>query len=647
MFVDMVGYTRTSKASEPLALRQLAEQRTILRSALGAYGGVEIKTMGDGSLFRFESALEALQGAIAVQTRLRDRNLANPESGTILLRIGLHVGEVVESGGDILGDAVNIASRLEPLAEPGGICLSAAVAEMVRPKLTVPLESAGRIALRNVDTPQEVFRVTLEKSGPSRDSGEAHSRTSPSKTEPHRIAILPLTNLATSPEDYFADGLTEELTSTVGRASGLRVISRSSSESARATGKTTREIGHMLGVRSIVEGSVRRTEGRIRVSVQLIDVASDEQLWSQQYDRELRDIFAIQSDIAERIAEALRVRLLPDEKSWIERRPTEDSKAHDLYLQGRFHWHRGTEDELKEAIRLFERATAIDPHYALAYVGLADCYVALCDEGCLDPDATFAKVRPLLERALELDDQVPEAHATMARLQQDYLRDWAGAGERYRRAMALSPNWSIVCHSYAVHLAQQGQLDKALREIARAEEVDPYSLGIHNCAAAIYLDADRYEESIGECRRMLEIDPLSVPAYTKLGKALLQLGRASDGIAAMEKAVEISHGGLLATSYLAFAYGIAGRREEALRLVHDLEAGADGRYISPFNVAIAYAGLKDRDATLTWLRRAYESKASAITTIRVDRVFSFLRNDGEFLELQRQIGLPPLEDEPE
>ena len=639
MFVDMVGYTRTSNSSEPLALRQLAEQRTILRSTLGAYGGVEIKTMGDGSLFRFASALEALQGAIAVQTRLRERNRADPESGDILVRIGLHVGEVVESGGDILGDAVNIAARLEPLAEPGGICLSAAVAEMVRPKLSVPLENSGRILLKNVEAPQEVFRVIFEKTAPTREPAGETSTPTPSKAGPHRIAILPLANLGSSPEDYFADGLTEELTSTVGRASGLRVISRSSAETAKASGKTTQEIGRGLGVRSIVEGTVRRTDGRVRVSVQLIDVATDEQIWSQQYDRELRDVFAIQSDIAERIADALRIRLLPDEKSWIERRPTEDPNAHDLYLQGRFHWHRETEDELKEAIRLFERAISIDPHYALAYVGLADCHVALCDEGCQDPDATFAKVRPLLEKALELDDQVPEAHATMARLQQDYLRDWAGAEARYRRALALSPSWSVVCHSYAVHLAQRGQLDQALREIVRAEEVDPYSLGIHNCAAAIYLDASRYEESIGECHRMLEIDPLSVPAYTKLGKAFLQLGRPSEGIAAMEKAVEMSHGGLLATTYLAYAYGIAGRRADALRLIQQLEASADGRYVSPFNVAIAYAGLKDRESTLAWLRRAYESKASAIATIRVDHVFSFLRADREFLELEGLIGL--------
>jgi adenylate cyclase len=639
MFVDMVGYTRASQANEPLALRRLAEQRAILRSTLGAYGGVEVKTMGDGSLFEFVNALDAVKGAIAVQTRLRERDLAGPEAGPIALRIGIHAGEVVGGAGDILGDAVNIAARLEPLAEPGGICLSDTVAQMVRSKLSVPLESAGPVSLKNVETPVGVFRVRLAPAARARDPSAAESARDRPPGDPPRIAILPLTSLASSPEDYFADGLTEELIATVGRASGLRVISRTSAERMKATGKTLPEIGRELHVGSILEGSVRRTDGRVRVSVQLIDVATDEQLWSQRYDRDLRDIFVIQSDIAERVADALRVRLLPSEKTWIERRPTENPGAHDLYLQGRFLWHKGTEDDLREAIRLFERASTVDPGYALAYVGQADCYIGLCDEGVADPDATYEKVRPLVAKALELDGQLPEAHATLARLQQDYLRDWAGAEDGFRRAMALSPNWSVVCHSYAVHLALRGRFDQAIREIVRAEEIDPYSLGIHNCAAEIYRDAERFEQSVEECRRMLEIDPSSVPAYTKLGKVLVQMGRLAEGISAMEKAVEISHGGLLATSYLAYAYGTAGRRQDALHLIGRLERGEDGRYVSPYNLAIAYAGLQDREATLAWLRRACESKSSAVAGIGVDRIFTFLRGDTEFQELQRRLGL--------
>jgi adenylate cyclase len=639
MFVDMVGYTRAAQTNEALALRRLAEQRAILRATLGAYGGTEIKTMGDGSLVQFASALDAVKGAIAVQTRLRERNSTGPEAGPIVLRIGIHAGEVVETSGDILGDAVNVAARIEPLAEPGGICVSDAVAQMVRASLPAPLKSAGRVSLKNVELPLEVFRVVLESGASAAEPATAGAPEAGAWVRPQRVAVLPLSNLSATPEDYFADGLTEELISTVGRASGLRVISRTSAEKARASGKTLPEIGRDLRVGSVLEGSVRRTEGRVRVSVQLIDVATDEQLWSQRYDRELKDVFAIQSDIAERVADALRVQLRPDEREGIERRPTDDARAHDLYLQGRFLWHKGTEEDLREAIRRFERAIAVDPAYSLAYVGLADCYIGLCDEGCLDPDATYAKVRPLVERALALDDQLPEAHATMARLEQDYLRDWAGAEARFRRAIELNPNWSVVCHSYAVHLALRGRFEQALNEISRAEELDPYSLGIHNCAAEIYRDADRSEESIQQCRQMLEIDPASVPAYTKLGKAFLQMGRLAEGIEAMEKAVELSHGGLLATSYLAYAYGVVGRTDDARRLIRQLEGAADGRYISPYNLAIAYAGLRDREATLAWLRRAYETKSSAVAGIRVDRIFGFLRGDPDFRELERSLGL--------
>ncbi len=638
MFTDMVGYTRLAQSDETAALRLLSEQLELLREVLPAFGGKEIKTMGDGALIEFPSAVEATKCAWAIQARVRARNAARSGTLPILLRIGVHVGEVVGSGQDILGDAVNVASRIEPLAEPGGILISEPVYQIVRNKLPAAWVSRGRRSLKNVEAPLELYQAVSDT--PAEPALAPSPRPfAPLSPVSQRIVVLPMTNLSSPSDEYFSDGLTEELTSTIGRASGLKVISRTSAARYKNTDKGLPEIGRELQVGTVLEGSVRRSGDRVRVSVQLIDVTSDEQVWSRIYERDHEDVFVIQTNIAESVAQALKVQILPQERQLIESRPTNSVGAHDFYLQGRYHWHKGTEADLRTAIRLFEKAIEVDPTYAQAYVGLADSHIGLCDEGCADPGATFRTAQPLVAKALELDDHLPEAHATMARLVQDYLRNWEEAEKEFRRAIELHPNWAIVCNSYAVHLAKRGRLEQAVTEIQRAEILDPYSLGVHDCAAAIYRGALDYEASIRECRWMLEIDPNFVPAYTKLGMALLQTSRFEEGVAAMEKAREISHGGLLATSYVAYAYGLVGRSEEALELIHELERGSEERFVSPYNVAIGYAGLQDRDATLSWLRKAYEIKASTLGAIHVDPTFEFLQGDPEFQELKGALGL--------
>jgi adenylate cyclase len=646
MFTDMVGFTRLAQANEALSLKLLEEQRAILRRVFASYGGIEVKTMGDAFLVEFPSALDATRCAVAVQSAVRERNASAVGGEPIRLRIGIHLGDVVGHGSDILGDAVNVASRIEPLAEAGGLCVSEAVFQQVRNKLENAMESLGPQVLKNVDVPLAVYKVVIAPSDRSAVAARPSKPELASAGDPHRLLVLPIRDLSPAGGEYFSDGLTEELISTLGRAAGFRVISRTSAMRYRQSEKPLPEIGNELRVRSVLEGTVRRAGDRLRISIQLIDVASDELRWSQTYDRELRDVFRIQSDIAERVADALKVRLAPEERARIQARPTEDVRAYDLFLQGRHRWYRGTEADLRAAAELFQQAIALDPQYAPAYVGLADAYLGLCDEGCLDPKGAYEKIRPLVAKALELDDQLPEAHATMARLTQDYLWNWEEAGRRYQRAIELNPNWAVVCHSYAIHLALQGRFDQAIAEIRRAEELDPYSVGIRNCAAEIYRDAQDPEASIRECARMLEIDPGFVPAYTKLGKAYLQMGRLTEGVAAMERARELSRGGPLPMSYLAYAYGVAGRREEARRLIQDLERRAEERYLSPFNVAIAYAGLHDVDATLTWLSKAYQAKASTIADIKVNRIFDFLRSEPAFLELERSLGLTPPMGEP-
>ncbi len=639
MFADVVGYTALAQENEALALEILSEERKLLREAFASHEGAEIKTIGDAFLVEFPSALGAVRCAVAMQSAIRHRNVSSTSSESIQVRIGIHAGDVIQSENDILGDAVNVASRIEPLAEPGGICVSEQVYNDIRNKLENPMVSLGEVQLKNVEFPMELFKVVVMPWEEEPGAALVVKGRNNSILDTKRVAVLPMTNMSAESDDYFSDGMTEELISTICTISDLHVISRTSAMKYKNTTKSAPEIGKELNAGSMLEGSVRKAGNRVRITIQLIDVNTDEHVWSQVYERNIEDVFAIQSDIAKQVSEALKVNLLAAEKVLIDKTPTRDANAHDLYLQGRYHWRKGTEEELRSAMRYFEQAIEVDHSYASAYIGLADCYIGLCDEGCLNAKEAYMRIEPLVRKALELDDKLPEAHATMALLLQDYQWNWEGAEKGFRRAVELNPNWSIVCQSYGVHLALRGRFMQAITEIRRAEELDPYSIDIHDCAAEIYRCANRSDSAIEECNRMLELDPNFVPAYVKLGKTYLQKSRFKEGVNAMEKAFELSHGGLLVKSWLAYAYGIVGRKEDAKGIISELERSPAGRYVSPFNIAISYAGLMDTDATIAWLVKAYDQHTSTIGKIKVDPMFDFLRSDSRFIELQRKIGL--------
>jgi adenylate cyclase len=637
MFADLVGYTNLSQKNESLAIELLHEQRKLLRTSFSQYGGKEIKSIGDGFLVEFSSALDAVRCAIAIQSSVRQRNISSETGESILVRIGIHAGDIIHAEGDVLGDAVNVASRIEPLAEPGGICISSVVYSHLRNKIENPMISLGQMKLKNVELPMEVFKIIVTPW--QKEESSTLAPTQVSLDDQQRIAVLPMTNMSGESDDYFSDGLTEELISTISTISGLHVISRTSVWRYKNSNKSIPEIGKELNVGSILEGSVRKAGNQVRITIQLINSRTDVHIWSQTYDRDFVDIFGIQSDIAKQVSETLKVKLPVIEKQLIEKAPTSNRDAHNLYLKGRYYWHKGTERDLRSAIEHFEGAIKIDPDYALAYVGLADCYIGLCDEGCLDALDAYRKVEPLVRKALLLDENLPEAHATLALLKQNYEWKWDEAEKGFKRAIELNPNWSDVCHSYAVHLALRGRFEQAIKEIKKAEELDPYSVGIHNCAAATYRDSGKLESAIDECNTILEIEPNFVPAIRKLGLVYLEQSKLEAGIKEMERSVELSHGSALAKSYLAYAYGLVGRIAEARAIISELDQASSSHYVSPFNLAIAYSGLKDKEKTIYWLQKAYEQKTSTMNIIKIDHAFDFLRSDPRFLDIQKKIGL--------
>ncbi|OLD79122.1 MAG: hypothetical protein AUI33_03130, partial [Ignavibacteria bacterium 13_1_40CM_2_61_4] len=407
MFTDMVDYTTMSERDEALALTLLEEHRKLLRSVFARHGGREVKTIGDGFLVEFPSALEAVRCALEIQQLMYKRNQDVPSERKILLRVAIHLGDVEHRDGDVYGDAVNIASRIQSLADPGGVCITQQVFDHVRNNEEFRSEALGQNQLKNVQIPTMVYRIL--------PSTERTKLTKSDTLEPRRVAALPLAILSSDHEDeYFADGLTEEIINTLSSIPGLNVIARTSVMKYKQVNKTVGEIGRELKVGTILEGSVRKAGGRLRITIQLIDVGSEAPIWAQKYDRDLEDVFKIQTDIAEGVAEALKVQLLRENRILIEQKAPEDVGAYVLYLRGRYYWSKRTEEDLEKALSYFAEAIQKDPSYALAHAGMADCYTLMGRHLYLPVKEAFEKARDYANRALELNDNLAEAHTSLA-----------------------------------------------------------------------------------------------------------------------------------------------------------------------------------------------------------------------------------------
>ena len=395
--------------------------------------------MGDAFLLEFESALDAARCAIDIQQQLHEHNLpVAVDSDRFEVRIGVHEGDVIHSDADILGDAVNIASRIEPLADPGGICISESVYLQVRNRIPHQLAKLGEQKLKNVEVPINLYRVVL----PWQETLTVRT-VSESDLDIQRVAVLPFANIsADGMDEYFADGLTEELISTMSKIHELSVISRTSAMHYKTRPKPIVEIGRELKAGTILEGSVRKSGNRVRITVQMVDAKQDKQIWAENYDREIQDIFAVQTDIAQRIAEALKIRLLPSEKKDIERRATESPGAHTLYLKGRYYWSERSKDGNDKAVKCFEEAVKLDPKFALAYAGLSDCYIIYGDYGWASPKEASSKAKEYATKAFEIDSRIAEAHTSLGWVYTTHEWMWQEAEKEFIKAMELKPSYA-------------------------------------------------------------------------------------------------------------------------------------------------------------------------------------------------------------
>src|SRR5713226_2894357 len=407
MFTDLVGFTALSQRNESLALSVLNEQRELLHPIFKKHGGREVKTIGDSFLVDFPSALSAVKCAYEIQKTTWEFNNSTPEERRVHLRIGVHLGDVVESQGDISGDAVNVASRIESLADSGGVCLTRQVYDQVQNKFEPPLKSLGAKSLKNIRAPMEVFKMVMP--------WEEAIMEEVVELDSHRVAVLPLKNMSPDPNDeYFADGMTEELITALSGLHELTVIARTSVMQYKNSPKRIVEVGRELKTGTVIEGSVRKAANKVRITVQMVDATTEGHVWVQNYDRQMDDVFAIQSEIAERVAEALKVKLLDSTKRQLEKRPTENTEAYTLYLKGRYYWNERTKPSIEKGIAYLHKAVQADPNLALAYSDLADAYVVMADYGMMPTPEAQAKIGEYATRALEIDPALSQPHASLA-----------------------------------------------------------------------------------------------------------------------------------------------------------------------------------------------------------------------------------------
>ena len=469
---------------------------------------------------------------------------------------------------------------------------------------------------------------------------EANAPSAP-VVEQGSIAVLPFVNMSSDTEqEYFSDGLTEELLNVLAQLPELRVAARTSAFAFKGKDVSVDSVGRALRVAHVLEGSVRKSGDQVRITAQLIDARTGFHLWSRTYDRSLKDIFAVQDEISRAIVDALRLQLAVPGGTSLVRARTTDPEAYTLYLRGRYAWNKRTPEGLQQAVQYFLRATERDPQFAAAFSGLADSYLSLTDYGLLSPAEGLPKVRAAAERALALDSTLAEAHNSLAHL---YLHDWKwDAAEReFRRALSLDPGYAPTYHWYSLALTAVGRLNEAVETMVQAQRLDPLSLRMNADLGMAFYAARQYDRAIEQEKKTLELEPNLPVAHWIMGMAYEQKGMYGQAAEAFRQALAIRPGNPNYLASLARAHALAGNPSEARKLLDELLAQTRTGDASPFFIALVYTALGEKDSAFQWLDRAVAERSGSIRYLKVEPRLDSLREDPRFGQLLTAVGLSP------
>src|SRR5437588_211063 len=688
MFTDMVGYSALAQRDDKVALELLEEHRRLLRELFPRFHGTEIKTIGDAFLVEFGSALEAAQCAIEIQRTLAKRNHDVTSDRRIELKIGIHIGDVVHRDGDVYGDGVNIASRIEQLAGAGGICVSMDVERQIRNALEARFEKFGSADLKNIKLRMDLFRIILpwEKGAESparrtskkspllvpaailvilallagwwwmqrknQQSVAAHAvPAAPTNTPDQKsVAVLPFVNLSDDKgSEYFSDGISEKLLTVLQKIPGLHVAARTSAFSFKGKNATAQEIGQQLGVAHLVEGSVRKAGDVVRIAARLTQANTGEEQWSENYTRNLKDVFAVQTEIAQTIVEQLRGQLTggaanPTTKAEIQaevraagKGGTKSVEAHESYLQGRFFINRHSEKETDQARVAYQRAVELDPRFALAWAGLAQTHIWYCNYatqgGQKGFNAHLTAAREAVERALILEPDLPEALSARSLIETNFDYNWKGAAETLRKALALAPQDPALLMQAGNLAAARGEKTQSLEFDRRAVALDPVNALAREYLASALSVTGKQEEARAEYARAIELNPSAPNSHAGAGLTYLLEGKFEEAaVAAQKDAADWAR--LLIMSCARWSQKRVPESDAALAelITNTSETGA-------YQIAEVYGYRNDKDHAFEWLERARRQRDAGLPGLRTDTLLLNLHDDPRRDAWMRKMGL--------
>ena len=637
MFTDIVGYTALMDTNEELAFAILQKNRSIHKPRIEQFHGKFLKEMGDGILASFTTVTDAVYCAGAIQKACENEPELN-------LRIGIHQGEVVSQGEDVFGSGVNIASRIEAIAPAGRIWVSDSVQQNIQNKKGIEIEFIKEATLKNVKQAVKIYEIEVDPEyAPPRFSEDPSGSSELSIANDKSIAVLPFVNMSSDPEqEYFSDGMSEEIINKLSQIEDLRVIARTSTFAFKGKDEDMREIGRKLNVGHLLEGSVRKAGNRLRITAQLISATDGSHVWSQSFDREMENataVFDIQDEISLAIVDHLKVELIGKEKKAIEKRYTENLEAYELFLQGLSYWDTLTLDGLSKAITYYEQSLQKDPNFVLAYAGIARAYTAMPFYGNLPANTAFPKAKTFVNKALELDKNYAWAHGISGYISMVYDWDFKAAELEFKKALDLNPNSARIRIYYSQYLYLSGRHKEAITEAKLAVELDPLNAWIKNEAATAFQFAGQNDRAINEHRQNLLSNPYYFLDHFKLGVIYLEESRLKDTIIHFEKAVELSAKNPMMVLFLATGYYLNGELDKSKKLYNSMELKLSQEYIPPLGFFVYHLTQGNYDQAYKWLEKAIDERDSFLPWFILSPIVrNAIQDEQRFQDLLKKAG---------
>ena len=601
LFADMTGYTAMMQNNEHLARMKRKRFKEVLDASIEKYNGKVLQNYGDGTLSIFNSAINSVHCAISVQQQLQ----IEPK---VELRIGIHTGDIVMEDESIFGDGVNLASRIESLAVPGGVFISDKVFDEIKNHENIKTRDLGYFELKNVTQAVRLYAIANEGIiVPSRD--ELKGKT---KQPTNRLAVLPFVNMSADPEnEYFSDGITEELLNTLTKVDGLQVTSRTSAFAFKGKHDDVREIGIKLNVDKILEGSVRKSGNRVRITAQLINTADGYHIWSENYDRNLTDIFEVQDEISNIITNKLRENLITGHNKDNGKKHVRNIEAYTLFLKGLHFRNKITPPDMYKAIDLFEQAIQLEPNYAEAYGYAAGTYGYLGATGQMKPEKAFEKVNEYSKKAMAFDDTVAESHLAMVNTHMFYKWDPKAAFESIQKALELNPSHPEVYDLLGLYYILTGKKGEAVKVLSKAAEKDPLSPHLNHMLAEAYIMTERYDEALQIADKFIEMNPQMRAAIEIKGWCIGLKGDWQKAVEYFKEVHQLTNHPLKGLVPLGFAYGMLGQKEKTLDIIKKIEQrqAEEPHTVMDGDLLVVWWSLKDFDKVYYYLQKGIEARS--------------------------------------